>query len=420
VLHCGPENVKGIEINQYAAELARTTIWIGDIQWKRRNGFEAKEEPVLRPLDAIECRDALLTKKEDGKYEEAQWPEAEFIVGNPPFLGGVKIRRNLGNKKYAILREIFSHVPATADYVTYWFEKAKSLIDIDHARLVGFIATNSIRGQASREILRKIHMDHTIFEAWSHEDWTIDGAAVDVSIVCFCAKDDPAARAGSLDGNVVLARILPDLTAGSFDLTIAGRLPENRHVAFQGSKKVGPFEIPGETARQWLVSAQNPNGRTNSDVLKPSWIAVDLVKSPRDVWIVDFGVSMQEADAALYELPFEYVARYVRPIREENNRSSRKKYWWRHGDAQPAMRTAIGGLLRCIVTPEVSKHRIFRWLPPVVLPDCKLMVIARDDDVSFGILHSRFHEAWSLRRGMTLEDRPTYTPSSTFETFPFP
>jgi type II restriction/modification system DNA methylase subunit YeeA len=138
------------------------------------------------------------------------------------------------------------------------------------------------------------------------------------------------------------------------------------------------------------------------------------------MWIIDFGLAMKEPDAALYEAPFSHVLKYVRPLREKNNRETRKRYWWRHGDGQPAMRAAISSLARYIVTPEVAKHRIFRWAPATVLPDCKLMVIARDDDTAFGILHSRFHEQWSLRMGMTLEDRPTYTPSTTFETFPFP
>src|ERR1700709_410897 len=106
VVHCGPHNVKGIEINHYAAELARTSIWIGNIQWLRRNGFEARKEPVLEDLNAIECRDALVTKKENGSYEEAKWPEAEFIVGNPPFLGGKLLRKNLGDDYVAILFRI--------------------------------------------------------------------------------------------------------------------------------------------------------------------------------------------------------------------------------------------------------------------------------------------------------------------------
>lgn len=412
----GPASVKGIEINSYAAELARVTVWIGEIQWMRRNGFDVSKNPILKPLNTIECRNALL--RPDGA--EADWPNVDVIIGNPPFLGGVKIRRAIGDTEYEKLRSIFSErLPATSDFVTYWFEKARVLIASGHAQRAGLVATNSIRGQASRPVLEKIVDTMTIFDAWSDEEWTLEGAAVRVSIVCFARANAQLLVPIRLNGEVV-SNVLSDLTFGALDLTKARRLSENLNIAFQGSKKVGPFEVSGEIAREWLKVPLNPNGRPNSDVLKPSWIANDVTKRPRDTWIVDFGLNKSEAQAALFEKPFAYVLEHVKPKRDTNNRPTRKKYWWRHGDGQPAMRAATANLSRHIVTPETAKHRIFQWAPNCVLPDCKLMVIAREDDVSFGILHSKFHEVWSLRRGMTLEDRPTYTPSSTFETFPFP
>ena len=410
----GPASVHGIEINRYAAELARVSVWIGEIQWMRRNGFDVSRNPILKPLDTIECRDAILNA--DGS--EAAWPHADVVIGNPPFLGGVKIRGALGDAEYERLRLVYEkHVPASADYVTYWFVKASALIEACRLQRAGLVATNSIRGGGSRFALERICSTGILFDAWSDEEWTIEGAAVRVSIVCFAGKS--CAMPIRLNGKSTNV-IFPDLTTGATDLTKAVRLPENLGVAFQGSKKVGPFEICGEIARQWLTAPTNPNGRPNSDVLKLSWIAIDVVRSPRDVWIVDFGLSMSETDAGLYEAPFSRIVQYVRPLREKNKRDSRRKNWWRHGDGQPAMRAAISGLFRYIVTPEVAKYRIFRWAPRGVLPDCKLMVIARDDDTTFGLLHSRFHQQWSLRLGMTLEDRPTYTPSTTFETFPFP
>lgn len=410
----GPEAVLGIEINSYAAELARVSVWIGEIQWMRRNGFGISDNPILKPLDNIECRDAILNP--DGS--EAKWPIADVVIGNPPFLGGVKIRGAMGDKDYERLRAAYGgRVPATADLVTYWFVKACAAIGVGSLKRAGLVATNSIRGGASRFVLEQICKEQEVFEAWSDEEWTVEGASVRVSIVCFAAL--APSREVLLDGNSV-ETIFSDLTAGGIDLTKSRRLSSNSEVAFQGSKKVGPFEVSGEIARKWLKAAINPNGRPNSDVLKLSWIALDVVRSPRDVWIIDFGLQTKEAEAALFEAPFAYALKHVRPLRELNKRQSRKRYWWRHGDGQPAMRKAIANLKRYIVTPEVAKHRIFRWAPQAVLPDCKLMVIARDDDVTFGILQSRFHQQWSLRLGMTLEDRPTYTPSTTFETFPFP
>ena len=139
-----------------------------------------------------------------------------------------------------------------------------------------------------------------------------------------------------------------------------------------------------------------------------------------DTWIIDYGTEMSEADASLYEFPFSYSLEVVKPERDKNNRESYRKYWWRHAEARPSMRSAIKPLQRYIATIAHSKHRFFVWLSTAVCPDQALIVIARADDLTFGILHSRFHELWSLRLGTSLEDRPRYTPTTTFETFPFP
>ena len=149
---------------------------------------------------------------------------------------------------------------------------------------------------------------------------------------------------------------------------------------------------------------------------------MDITRNPRDGWIIDFGTTMTESDAALYEVPFQYVVEHVKPERIVNPRPIRAKYWWRHGDAQPAMRAAIKSLARCIATSEVSKHRLFVWLPTKVMPDKRLIVISCDKDTTFGVLHSRFHEIWSLKicTWMGVGNDPCYRPTTCFETFPFP
>jgi hypothetical protein len=224
-----------------------------------------------------------------------------------------------------------------------------------------------------------------------------------------------------LDGQAVAA-IHPDLTAGDgLNLTQANPLKENAGVSFQGSQKIGAFDIEGELARRWL-KLPNPNGRPNSDVLKPSWNGLDVARRPRDGWIIDFGTTMSEADASLYEAPFEYVVQHVKPERATNNREAYRKYWWRHGEPRIAMRAALKGLPRYIATPHVSKHRFFIWLDASILPDKMLIVVARSDDTTFGILQSRFHELWSLSMcsWLGVGNDPRYTPTTTFETFPFP
>lgn len=222
-----------------------------------------------------------------------------------------------------------------------------------------------------------------------------------------------------LDGNTVES-IHADLTAGDgLNLTLANPLKENAGVCFMGASKKAPFDIEGEKARQWLKQP-NPNGKPNSEVVRPLCNAMNITRRPSDTWIVDFGTDMSEADAALYEAPFEYVTQYVKPVSEKNRDKVVARNWWRHARPRIDMRAALEPLKRFIATPAVSKHRLFVFLDAAVLPDQATLAIARSDDTTFGILHSRFHELWSLRMGTSLEDRPRYTPTTTFETFPFP
>ena len=408
----GPETMLGIEINPYAAELARVSVWIGHIQWTRKHGFAAPSNPVLQPLDTIECRDALLTK--DGKV--AEWPAADVIVGNPPFLGDKAMMGVLGAAPVGALRRAYAgRVPGGADLVCFWFENARQAIESGTANRVGLVATNSIRGGANRKVLDSICRDGVIFEAWADEPWTVEGAAVRVSLICF-GKQGATPR---LNGRTVTT-IYADLTAGDADLTQAVCLPENRDVAFNGIQKTGPFEVSGDVARSWLAAPTNPNGRPNSDVLRPYWNGIDVTRRARDSWIVDFGPDMTENDAAFYVNPFAYVLANDKPIRQANRLKPLRLYWWRHWRPRAQMRATIGQLSKAIVTPELAKHRVFAWLPLSVGPDKNLIVIARDDNTAFGILHSQFHNLWALRLGSSLEDRPRYTPTTTFETFPFP
>lgn len=411
----GPETMLGIEINPYAAELARVSVWIGHIQWTRGHGYAAPSDPVLKPLDTIECRDAVLTP--DGKV--AEWPRSDVIVGNPPFLGGKLIRRILGDEYCTSMFAAFAdRVPAEADLVCYWFELARAQLQQQRARDAGLVATNSIRGGANREMLVRIRQSAVIHDAWSDESWTVEGAAVRVSLVCFGEPD--IAPPPMLNGHSV-GEIYSDLTGkNGVDLTLASALIENRGVAFMGDTKGGPFDVPGDTARRWLVAPINPNGRANGDVLRPWCNGRDITRRTSDTWIIDFGWAMSARDAAYYSAPYSHVAEMVRPLRAKNNRETYRVYWWRHVEPRPGMVAKINRLPRFIVTPTISKHRLFTWMFHPTLPDHQLIAIARDDDATFGILHSRFHELWSLRLGTSLEDRPRYTPSTTFETFPFP
>ena len=420
----GPANVRGIEINAYAAELARVSVWIGEIQWMRRNGFTESRDPILKPLETIECRDAILTP-EGG---EPEWPAADVVIGNPPFLGGKLLNTHLGEDYVSRIFKVYAgRVPAEADLVCYWFVKAGEQIEAGRAKRVGLVSTNSIRGGANRRALQTAIEGRPIFEAWSDEPWVIDGAAVRVSLVCFAGPEDGSAPAPEprLDGEVVDA-VHADLTArrggAGVDLTGAHRLYRNMGVAFMGDTKGGPFDVPGEQAREWLREPANPNGRPNSDVLGPWMNGMDVTRRPSDKWIVDFGWNMVREEAALYEAPFQHAKEHVYPMRQRNRRESYREHWWRHVEPRQGMWRALDGLSRYIATPTRGQAPAVHMARCPYLSGQQLIVIARDDDVTFGILHSRFHEAWSLRLGTWLGkgNDPRYTPTTTFETFPFP
>jgi type II restriction/modification system DNA methylase subunit YeeA len=382
------------------------------------NGFQPRRDPVLQPLDTIRLQDALLDLGEPGQPTEAAWPVADVIVGNPPFLGGKRLRAELGDEYVRDLFAVYTgRVPREADLVCYFIEKARAELAAGHARRAGLLATNSIRGGANREVLRRIKQTGDIFMAWADEPWILEGAAVRISIVGFEQGSEPAR---TLDGRTVAA-INADLT-GSADVASATRLREDLGIAFMGDTKGGPFDIPGDLARRWLALPTNPNGRPNSDVVRPWVNGLDVTRRPQDMWIIDFGVDMPEHEAALYEVPFEYVRQHVKPLRDANNRATYRERWWLHVEPRPGMRAALQPLHRFICTPTVAKHRLFVWSDGIALPDHQLIVFAREDDYFFGVLHSKPHELWALRMGTWLGvgNDPRYTPTTTFETFAFP
>ena len=413
----GPHNVLGIELNAYAKELAGVSIWIGHIQWMLDHGYGFPRDPVLQPLDNIEQRDAILARDAEGAPVPATWPEAEFVVGNPPFLGTKRVRLSLGDE---YVDDMFAAwegaVSRQSDLACYWHEMARRQIADGTVQRAGLLATNSIRGGANRTTLDRVKGSGDIFMAWSDEPWIVEGAAIRVSVV---GQDNGSETLRALDGEPV-ERINSNLTSG-VDLTQARQLGENANKGFQGGIKGGAFDIPGELARGMLRAPTNINGRTNADVVVPWVNGRDLTQRPRDVFMIDFGM-LTEQEAAKYEAPFEYVVAHVHPTRSKNRRRWRREHWWLHSEPAPGMRAVRAPLERFIATPTIAKHRLFVWLSAPTLPDHQLIVIGSQDDYAFGVLHSRAHELWSLRMGTWLGvgNDPRYTPTSTFETFPFP
>jgi hypothetical protein len=412
-----PAQLYGIETNVYAHELASVVVWIGYIQWQHDNGFIISSYPILRPLQNIRLMDAILGYDEQGVPMEPEWPNADVIIGNPPFLGDKKMREGLGDKYVRDLRQLYEgRVPGGADLVTFWYERAREQVQAGKAKRTGLLATNSISMIANRKVLERIKETGDIFMAWSDRPWVLEGAAVRVSMIGF---DDGSQKDRTLDG-IPVSNVNADLTAG-IDVTTARPLSENLGLCFLGMMKGGPFDINAETAHEMLSTPLNTNGKSNSAVVKRRLGGQDVTGRPRGGWIIDF-VEMQEGEAALYEAPFEYVKTHVKPIRDNTRDRLMHTKWWLHGRSRPALRQAIRGLKRCIVTPEVSKYRVFVWMDTETVPDHKLHVIARDDDYMFGVLHSRVHLVWTLAQcsWIGVGNDPSYSSSRTFETFPFP
>jgi len=429
--------LKAIEINPYAFELAQVSVQIGHLQWRRDNGFDNDRTPVLQVLDGFQNEDALLVPHFRNKaktlkeaqagehtgdnalkfYTERDWPECDVIVGNPPFLGNYLLRKELSDAYVNGLFNCFGkRVARGSDLCCYWFEKARDLIEQRKCKRVGLLATQGIRGGANREVLKRIKETGDIFFAQSDRKWILGGAMVHVSMVGF---DEGREKEKILDGKKT-SLINPNLTTNA-DTTEAIVLGENERVCFMGPSPKAPFDISEETALPLIVDSVNAHKVANSDVVRPVESAVDLVQKSRRQWTLDFS-SLPFESAVRYEKPFAYVKEFVQPTRSKNARQTNAE-WWQYERPRVDMRKAMAGLNRFITTPGVSKHRIYVWRTPETLCNQGTLVFARDGDCFFGVIHSRFHEVWALAQGTQLREKESgfrYTPTTCFETFPFP
>lgn len=430
----GPECVHGIELSPYAAELARVTVWIGDLQWQLEHGFNVSRNPILKPLDTIENRDALLTgvggldhangsegsAPETGPQSavtEAEWPDAEFIIGNPPFIGDKRMRQELGSEYTESLRHAYrGNVPGGADLVCYWFYR---LGQVAGAKRAGLVATQMIRSGRNNQVVQGLLASGwRIFDAWQDEPWHDKGTLVRTSIVCLLAPSEPA-ESLMVDGKSA-GVINPDLTTG-VDVTQARPLTQNSGQTINGVSRAGQFNVPESTALAWLLDP-NPSGRPNSDVLRPTWGADDLGGRWSREWVIDFGFDNTAETAAAYVGPFEFLEKEVKPKRASNAERIRREKWWQMGRPRPELRRMLEGHSRFLATGESMVGRFFCWLPVEVLPDHKLVVFDTEDDYVMGLLESRIHRIWakalSSKQGIVNND--VYPASRVFGTFPFP
>lgn len=424
-----PRQMRGIEVNPYAHEIAGMVLWIGYLQWMREHGEERRASPVLEKLPGLVRQDAVYDRDTG---QAPPWPEAEFIVGNPPFLGYSPMREQLGAEYVEGLRAAYAgRVPGFSDFVCFFFEQAREQVERGVTKRVGLIATNSITGGENARVLERILETGAIFRAWPDRAWIQSGAAVRTSVVMFDDGRDPERMLLKHTGDerrpearqtveMPVGRINADLSSGP-DLRSARRLRENEDRAFIGVVPgVEHFVIPGATARAWMT-LPNPDGVSNAEVLRPFKVGEDITEGNKDRYIVDFS-EMTLEQAEKYEEPMALVRTKVKPEKEKTNERHSRERWWQFKRTSPAMRAAIAPLPRYLGTSRVSKFRTFAWLPAGSIPADLVVVVAAAADYIYGVLNSTPHGLWAHRAGtfMGKGNDPRYTPSTTFETFPFP
>ncbi|KQW82445.1 class I SAM-dependent DNA methyltransferase [Brevundimonas sp. Root1279] len=454
-----PHQFLGIELNVRAAAIAELVLWIGYLQQHYRNSREHPAEPILKAFGNIQQKDAVLTwdgypelqfEMVEGKavqvYPNARrpdWPEAEFIVGNPPFIGGKDLRSRMEFGYAEALWRAHRHMNESADFVMYWWDRAAELLTRKKTplRRFGFVTTNSISQMFQRKVMER-HLNaktplSLIFAVPDHP-WTKatkDSAAVRIAMtVCVPGSkdgellkveaeaaldtDDPTLTFIARDG-----KINPDLTAG-VDVTRALPLLANQGVSSPGVKLHGAgfivtsseAELIGLGHRQGLERhiRHYRNGR-------------DLTARPRGVMVIDlFGLSATEVRMQYPEV-YQHLYDTVRVDRLAQVAKSPTKdaqayaeQWWQFGKPRTELRPALEGLPRYVATVETAQHRTFQFLDASILPDNRLVCFAWDDAAFLAVLSSRGHVIWALATGGLLEDRPIYTKSKGFDPFPFP
>lgn len=415
-IRISPRQLRGIELKPFAREIAELVLWIAAMQWPDAT-------PPRELSTVVLARDALL----DGD-RPARWPDAEFIVGNPPFLGKSRLRACLGDTYVARLRAAYPEVPEGADLVMYWWHRAAELLRDGRIRRFGFVTTNSITQIYNRRVLHRflhgdppIHLTHAIPDhPWRDP---AHGAAVRIAMTVAAPGSGvgrrmhvvadrlpaPHDRAAPVEFSEELGVIHEDLRVGPH-VGMALPLAANRGLAGAGVMLGG---------RGFIVFPGDPL-HDGTPHVRPIVHGRDLLQTSRRARVIDFA-DMTEAEAMRASpAAFARVLAHVKPVRERNGRTARRIRYWQFSEIMPATRRAIAGLSRYIVTPETAKHRVFFFVPGGTLPEHPLLAIGIDDAFVLAVLSSRAHLLWALHAGGTLADRPRYNKTICFETFPFP
>ena len=475
-----PHQLKGIELNPRAAAVTDLVLWIGFLQWHFRTwGKDVRPpEPVIKHFHNIEYRDALLNydavepaadehgnlrtcwdgitmkthpvtgqqvpdesaRREVAAYtnaRRAEWPRADFIIGNPPFLGNWRMRSDLGDGYVETLRTVYGEVPETADYVMYWWHRAAEQVRAAETRRFGFITTNSLRQTFQRRVIEP-HLDDEdspaslVFAVPDHP-WvdSINGAAVRIAmttaakgvqegqLLCAVAEHPGDGEgAAKVEFSERHGIIHSDLTVGP-NTAAAVPLRANQRLSATGVKLHGAgFLVTKEKAGE-LGLGQFGGLEMH---IRNYRHGRDITSRPRGLMVIDLDSLEIEQVRTRFPAVYQHVLTTVKPARDVNREPSRRQFWWRFGRRNTELRAALGGLWRYISTPETAKHRFFVFLDASILPDNMLINIGSSDAYVLGVLSSSIHVAWSLAAGgrMGIGNDPRYNKTRCFEPFPFP
>lgn len=459
----------GIELNARAAALAELVLWIGYLQWQIRTfGNAGVAEPVVHNYGNIENRDAVMVwdacipaVDADGKLithwdrttfkihpvtgeavpdeaaqvqqlryigaRQADWPSADFIVGNPPFIGAAPMRHALGHGYVEALRRVWPNVPASADFVMFWWARAATLVATGQTQRMGLITTNSIRQTFNRRVVQAaLSQSTTLTFVIPDHPWVESAGGADVRIAMTVLQ--PGVHEGRLqivtrelpgrDGEVTVTleerrgEIHADLTVGA-NVTAVKALKANADISSRGVMLFGDGFI---VTPQFAASLADPS------IIRGYRNGRDLTYRPRGVQVIDaFGLTADELRAQ-HPAVYQWLHDRVKPDRDSNRDEGIKNNWWIHGRPRSEIRPALAGLPRYIATVETAKHRVFQFLEANILPDNKLIAVALEDAFCLGVLSSRVHIAWALASGSWLGvgNDSVYVKSRCFETFPFP
>lgn len=451
----GPHQFFGLELNPRAAKIAELVLWIGWLRFRIANDPGDIDDPVLDRTASINFGrhggyDAVLARGETGDFDPAnpmlpEWPEADFIIGNPPFIGkGAGMRRMLGDDYLKALWKANPRVAASADFVMQWWDRAAHTLVAPNSPLkrFGLVTTNSITQDFNRRVIAK-YLEKSVSPgeegltklslvyAIPDHPWTKaskDSAAVRIAMTVA----EIGSRAGELvevtlekglDSDTPIIETSPsfgeihaDLSVGS-DLTQAKPLLANEGLSNTGMLLAGQgFKLERRDVDR-LVGLDGSRAR---EVIKPYVGGGELLNRPRDRSVVDFGGYTETAARQSFPATYGHILQTVKPERDSNPQKARRENWWLFGRSNTALRSALADIDRFILTTETAKHRVFQFRDAHTIPDHMAISITLSDAYSLGVLSSQTHVIWSLSAGGTLEDRPRYTKVVCFDPFPFP